>query len=91
MIYVFCLLTAEECKDPTHFGLNYAKTKQSEWITGPSSGTSEWVSASQKGRDFVYKDGKAYMIHKTYFDTETNKCVVICKESRDGCDTRTEF
>lgn len=90
MTMMFCLLSLEECKDPTHFGLNYAKTKQSEWITGPDE-TLTWVTASQKGRDFIYKDGKSYMIHKTYFDSETNNCVVICKESRDGCDTRTEF
>lgn len=90
MSYFFCLLSAEECKDPTHFGFNYAKKKESEWISAPVE-IKEFASVGAKGQYYVYKDEKAYMLFKYYYDSDNTRIVIICKESKDGCDTRDNF
>lgn len=90
MKYAFCFLDSEERKDPGKYGYNYAKTKESEWVTcGDDVDT--YFCGAVKGVDFVYYNEKAYSIHKKYLDISTNTLVAICLESPSSCDVRTAF
>ena len=90
MQYCFMLLTNEERKDPTKFGYNYAKTRESDWITMDND-VGEYMSGAVKGVDYLFYNNKSYMIHKRYLDLAGKKVIVICTESPSSCDTRTEF
>jgi hypothetical protein len=86
MEYYFCLLTAEEAKDPIKLGWAYTKTKESEWLL--CSETENYMTGVVKGIDFIIHDGKSYMILKRFCDIDSKKIVALCQESSFGCDIR---
>ena len=92
MKYYFCLLSTEEALVPTNIGLNYALTKRASWIEIASSGASDaFVNDGNKGHYFAYHDGKSYMLQKRYINLDDKYIVIICTESKAGCDTITSF
>jgi hypothetical protein len=86
MNYYFCLLSAEEAKDPTKYGYNFALTKESDWIQ--SNDAENYLTGVIKGVDFFIKDGITYSFHKRFLDLDNKRIVVLALESTSGCDVK---
>lgn len=82
----FCLLSKEEANDPTKIGYAYALTKKKDWIQNDD--TENYLTGALKGVDFMVHDGKVYMFLKRYVDLKNNEQLVVCTESKFGCDTK---
>jgi len=88
MAFKFCLLTADEAKDGRKIGYAYANKIKDRWISSSASGLKEFLTVGYvKGEDFVYKDGKAYKICKSYIDLDNNLILILCTEVTSGCET----
>ena len=86
--YYYCLVPWEDTKGGTAEGMGYAYANQDRWIETTEDKVSEWQSGAVLGCAFVVKDQIAYAVRKSYMDLDNNWVVVICIESKQGCDTK---
>lgn len=89
MKYYYCLIPYEDTKGGVSEGKAYAYANRDKWIEATDqAGTSEWQTGTVLGCEFVIKNQVAYQVRKSYLDFDNNWVVVICIESRQGCDTK---
>jgi hypothetical protein len=84
MKYYFCLIPADKAKG-ANVGRRFAYEHKELWVEGTSLST-YLTTGYVKGVDYVTKDGKAYLLMKTYLDLDNNQAVIVATESTYGCD-----
>ena len=87
MKYYFCLDGKDVMSNGSNPGREYVYDHKEEWIPVPGDEYCKYLTAGYvKGVDYAVYKGIAYLLFKSFIDSEENAVILLCTESMFGCD-----
>lgn len=87
MKYFFMLVTYEESYNPSSSGWTFALKNKDRWVAAPDNISQYLTAGYVTGIDYVTVGEKAYYLRKSFINLDEDAVVILCVESKQGCDT----